>query len=48
MRITIRRKGKRAVLRITAENKGDQKLLAEAIRNGLGITAENKEGDEGK
>lgn len=48
MRITIRRKGKRAVMKITAESKLEQELLAGAIRKGLGIKADNKEGDEGK
>ena len=48
MRITIRRKGNRVVTKITAEGKREQKLLAEAIRKGLGIKDVNKEGDEGK
>lgn len=48
MRITIKRKGNRAVMRITAETKRDQKILAEGIRQGLGIKAQAKEGEEGK
>lgn len=48
MKITIKRKGKGAVMRITAENKRDQRLLAGAIRKGLGIKADEKEGGDGK
>lgn len=48
MKITIKRKGNRVVTTITAETKRDQKILAEGIRQGLGIKAEEKEGGEGK
>lgn len=41
MKIMIRRNSKRAVLKITAETKQDQRILAEAIKKGLGI----KKGD---
>jgi len=48
MRITIKRKGGAAVMRITAETKREQELLAGAIRKGLGIKTGEKKGDEGK
>ncbi len=48
MRITIKRRGGRAVMRITAETKRDQRLLAEGIRRGLGIKAEPKKEGGGK
>ena len=45
MKITIRRKGGRVYTKITAETKRDQKILAEGIRQGLGITKEKEGGD---
>lgn len=44
MRITITRKGKGAVVKITAETKRDQRLLAEGIKQGLGIKADKEAG----
>jgi len=45
MRITIKRRNGRSVMRITAENKRDQKLLAEGIRRGLGIKVDSEKGE---
>ncbi len=48
MRITVKRKGNRVHMRIVAETKRDQKVLAEGIRKGLGIKQDAKEGGDGK
>ena len=49
MKITIKRKGKGAVMRITAETKRDQRILAEGIRRGLGIRTDKKgDGENGR
>lgn len=44
MKITIKRKGGRVYTKITAETKRDQRILAEGIRKGLGITKEMEGG----
>ena len=52
MRITIKRKGKGASMRITAQTEKDRKELTEWIMNGMGSkagkTAEEKKGGDGK